>query len=273
MRKTTETLQNPRDYLIGLSRTNEFIEARRQGDAVPIAMAAAAFRGVESMREAHNGRLDINGNALNLISTLPDFIGGQHELDRIHAKEVRSRTTVPREVKIPYLKKVIPFNHAIRETIDENPQLDATDVHAFIIKTAMGVYKTDEIDFSYLSQQVSNRIIGMHEEIDTEQALWQIDGVDDIENADIDDELEGTDLSFTYQGQPYRIDVKASSAKEQKAWQHWQQGDPLPFWTGINRHELGNQFRANDQQLEIITGRLQDLLDNNLRSDRNYAIV
>lgn len=113
----------------------------------------------------------------------------------------------------------------------------------------------------------------MHHEIDTEQALWLLDGVDDIESASIDDELEGTDLLFTYHGQPFRIDVKASAIGEQEAWQEWQPGDPLPFWTGIHSSELGNRFRATDQQAQDIADRLEVVLQQNLRFNGKYAIV
>lgn len=273
MRQPTETLQNPRNYLIGLSRTNEFIEARRQGDPLPTAMAAAALKGVELRREAHSGHLDINGNALQLISAIPDFIMSQSELDRIRAQEKQSQKRVSREVKIPHLKNVAFFNHALRETIDNNPRLDATAVHGFILKTGMGMYGSDEVDLKYLSQQSSEAIIGMQEEIVAEQALWLIDDVDDIESASIDDELEGADLMFTYQGQPFCIDVKASATGEQKAWQQWRPGNPLPFWTGVNSNELGNRFRATDIQAQSIADRLEGLLEQNLRFNGNYAIV
>lgn len=273
MRNPPETLPNPRNMLIDLSRTNEFLEARRKGDPLPIAMATAAMRGVELKRQSHSGRLDIEGNALHVISAIPDFIVSQYELDRIRAKEKQSRIKVPRTVKIPHLRNVAAFNHAVRETIDNNPGQDPTALRGFILKTAMGVYKSDEIDLGYLNQQSSEAITGMHHEIDTEQALWLIDGVDDIESASIDDELEGADLLFTYHDQPFRIDVKASATGKQEAWQEWQPGDPLPFWTGINSTELGNRFRPTDQQAQAIAARLEGMLQQNLRFHGNYAIV
>jgi hypothetical protein len=273
MRNPPETLQNPRDILIGLARTNEFLEARRRGAPLPSAMAAAAMRCVEVKRQAHHGRLDIEGNALDLISTIPDFIDGRYELDRINERERRSRVKVPRSVKIPHLEKVIAFDHALRETIDNNPRQDPKALHGFIARAASGVYRSDELDFNYLNQATSECITGMHHEIDTEQALWLIDGVEDIENADTAAELEGIDLSFTYHRKPFSIDVKASAVREQEAWKQWEPGDALPFWTGINSSELGNRFRPTDQQAQAIAARLEGLLQQNLRFDGNYAIV
>lgn len=266
-------LPEPRTCLSELGRSDTFLEARGHGEPIPQAISKAALHQTVVVREAQNGRLDVHVNALNIISCLPDFLQGQLELDRIYEKEQRSGLVVPRRVKVPHLKKVIPFNHAIRETIDDNPRLNSDDLRGFILKTGMGMYHPSDLDIEYLRQACSERIAAMQAEIFTEQALWHVPGVDDIENADTADELDGIDLRCTYEGEDFSIDVKSTRRQEQEAWKHWVEGDAIPFWTGLSLDELGRHFRAKEDQISTIAQRLEDRLRQNLRTDGDYGIV
>lgn len=259
MNNVTNKLENPRHYFSQIARTNEFLEGRKNGLALPEAMASVALKLVDLQREKHSGHLDVHGNARNIIARLPDYIEGQHELDKVRLREDRTGSWAPREQKIPHLTKAIEFNHAIRETIDSNPALSTNDVLRFITRAHMGLSK-DMGETRYIQEQVRGVLVGMQHEIAVEQALWSLEGTDNIQEASLADELKGIDIKLDYFGKPVDIDVKAGRMGETKAWEKWKPGKPLPFWSGLDADELGTRFRANDSQVEVVKARLTSLL-------------
>ena len=232
-----------KDYYFNLTRTDAFLEAQEDAYNTPEnrnlttpARDLATF--VMQQTIAHTAK-KLNKNPAKydslsfspiyneLLSTLPDLSLGIHNLEN----NIGNRTA--------NVEKIIPFNHTIKQLINENSATTPANLEGMLKNTlAVGNYS------NHLLEYINRYIIpGMNQELALEANLLHLPGQPEIINTDIRKELKGIDyIARLDNGIEIDIDGKSSvhAAKKTQA-QHDQ-------WRRDNR------IRTPDAHLILHTG-------------------
>lgn len=232
--------------MIRYARTKESLEESRTS-RLSWAIGSTAHDLVERHKKETGGYLDYEHGMLNLISVIPsaaeaiDAIGDDNHQDREDIRQAK--------------QALIRLNHAIRTIIDGSPRMTRPQLLSKIREAAVSMVPIEQS--KRFMNEVRMRIYGMQQEIFTEQALWSIDGVDVDEEVSIEDDLHGVDIRFKYNGRPFALDVKSHEPEPGIR----RPDDSIRFWTGLYGDELGERFRADDEQIVVIRNRLLAIID------------
>lgn len=221
---------------------------------IAVALGATASHFVEH-HKAQRGSdyLDDVHQELNLVSLVPSAAQGWMVLSA-------PKYTYEREEIHQAKRAVIEFNHAIRSIIDRSPSLTRQELLTRISDIA--AHMVPNFLANDFRGNVRAVVVGMQQEIFTEQALWSIPDVEVDDEVSVEDELHGVDIRFHYKGKPYAIDVKSSPESVAEAEANSRQSDTnILFWTGLRGHEIGEAFRPNKEQEATIRERLMSLLE------------
>ncbi|HEY8886509.1 MAG TPA: hypothetical protein VIM31_03370 [Candidatus Microsaccharimonas sp.] len=214
----TEVNKHPLDtshivYTVGTSEA--YVHARNQAEALDlddsgrrraaIRMAATALSG-----EQESGYLTPEGHAMNVTAHLTDFsdsIQQLHELRHQHAHH---------KEKLPALRKISEFNHAVKDMVDANPSLTFDEVLSFILSMNQSINGNNNTSYNF-EEEVKQVLVGMSHEIAFEQMLGYMPDIE-YKEATIEDDLAGTDMFVSMNGSPMvSIDIKASLVRAQHA--------------------------------------------------------
>lgn len=257
MPKETPKPPGTRDILQRLMRQQAFmfdyatVQATHDPERAPRlswSIGATARKLVERQAKRNGGYLDYEHSMLQIISLIPSTVDA---MAVVNAEPGRYEYEGILQAK----RSLVKFNHAIRWIVDSSPWLTRSRLHSSITEAAPLMIPTQKS--KAFQEQLRASITGMQQEIFTEQALWSIDGVEVDEEVSIDDDLQGIDIRFSYNGRPFELDVKS---REQRPGEHLPD-NTTRFWTGLNGYELGDHFRANEEQLAIIRNRLMTVID------------
>jgi len=273
MNKKPHQLRHPQSFINGLERTDKFLEELQGGEERKIAIGRAAAFHHERMSQTESltpeARLD--RFAVRLIATLPAFIEARHALDEMEEQERETGRKVDRRKRIPYIKDSIPYNHALRDLIDEFPDLTPENIVRFSEIAMLDIGNADEARYS--REHTRRHLHGMQHEIGLEQIAWQIDEVEDVRHATEEEELNGIDLVITYNGIELPVDAKASEVGEKKALFEREKylashnlteskyGRGYPIWTHIEHEDFGGGFRISDERAATLAPRVKATLD------------
>jgi hypothetical protein len=232
-----------KDYYFDLTRTDAFLEAQEHAYNNPEnrnlttpAKDLATF--VMQKTIAHTAK-KLNKNPTKydtlsfspiyneLLSTLPDLSLGIHNLEN----DIGNR--------IANVQKIIPFNHTIKQLINENSATTPANLEGMLKNTlAVGNYS------DHLLEYINRYIIpGMNQELALEANLLHLPGQPEIINTDIHKELKGIDyIARLDNGIEINIDGKSSehAAKKTQA-QH-------------DQCRRDNRIRTPDTRLILHTG-------------------
>lgn len=273
MSTPTRTLRPPKTFINGLEKTDEYLHMRARHRNRRKAIGHAATIHAERMKssEIKNPSELLDRQALTLLATLPKFVVAQHELDKLRDQERKRGRKYPREVRLPHIKSVIKYNHALRELVDTFPDLNADNIRRFSAAAMLDLGTPEEAE--YCAERTREALHGMRYEIGLEQVLWHIEDVEDISHATEEQELSGIDLIVTYRGHKLYLDAKASEFGEQKTIatrhsfqraHHMTEADEdggFPVWCGLNEEDFDGGFRAREARAGEEAARVQQILD------------
>lgn len=250
-------LTHPLSLIRGLEKTPQYLEdLKPRGRKAALGRAASFFADKMEQKPQRTPEERLNGFSVRLLATLPDFITASRQLDILETRQNMTGNRIDRSQKIPHLEKVIPFNHTVRELIDEFPNLTVENVVGFC--SVSGLELGGPKDAEYLEQQAGQVVTGMQQEIGLEQILWNIPDVEDVTQATLEQELAGMDLVVTYHGMQIGLDAKNSERGADIA--HEKRDDFMrnrqlnevdmadagyPIWSGIVSREFHGGFRVN----------------------------
>ncbi len=255
------SIRPPRQYFDAIRRSDRFLEEKsksRDSDSERRAIGATALHFVAG-REAVSKYLDLDVQAIRLIGLLDDFVTAEHGMQDIKAR-VRDGERVKRSERIPHLTEVIKFNHAFRDLIDTNQGLTVAEIERFIGAATLEMFDSKQ-ERDFVLNELRLITIGMQHEIVAEQALWTIDGVEDVIHADIEDEMVGIDLKVVYNGTVVNLDIKSSQRTAEAAQLKSRGSNTQIVWSGVNTHELNGKFRAEPNKVADAADYLQNVLD------------
>lgn len=241
-------MKHPKEYITELVSSPDYREARSDTSKSPRqALSRVAMKTVgERLEESEY--LDVHAQSVRIMGLLEGFIDAQRWIES-HDLEDPSLKLEKRAKKL----EVIRFNHALREMIDTQPGLQASDLVNFVASAEMILGGPQSS--KYVTERVREIVYGMQQEVVTEQAIWEMGG--DVLATDEEDDRRGIDIRFAFNDEIYEIDVKASKFGEADKLQKMRGPGPLPFWTGLEDGDLGNSFRANNEQCAKIAQRLR----------------
>lgn len=209
------------------------------GGEHPLFSAARTI--ADETEKKKNGYLNIEELQVRVMGLMPAFLAGQNLLDN-------NREKYTRQQKKNILKdKIIPFNHALREMVDNGSDLTINEILRFSAETAVISYRSSPNEsvaladyVSYAQECTRDALEGMRHEIAATEALWSNPEVANIRNADADQELDGIDLIVELKdGQVFELDVKASAQSASNKNQNRYHGEPYAVWSGFKASDFG----------------------------------
>lgn len=277
------TLRHPQSFINGLEKTDEFLGDLSRGKSrrASIGHAAALHHERMSRIEVQTPESKLDQAAVRILASLPPFIDAQRALDRLEDEERHTGHRLPKNIRLPHLKAVIPYNHALRDLIDSFPGVDAASISRFSGAAMLDLGGASDAQFA--EAQTRELLHGMRHEIGLEQILWQIDEVGDITPATEEQELIGIDLVVEYKGITISLDAKASRLGAQKAVQaheaylrnhHMTEADDrggYPVYTGLTDEDFHGGFRIDQTKAEACAPAIKQVLDNLYQQKRYVA--
>jgi len=183
---------------------------------------------------------------------LPDFIDARHKLSAIESRRLKGQRVV-RSEKEAQLKRVLPYNHILREMADHNPRLTMTDITTFV-EGFLLASSSQETAFE-AANATRDIIEGMRHELAFEATLYHIDGVGNIRPADIDTDILGTDIEVIYKGEHFGFDVKSNPSAARRCandnLSYAGKISTIPIWSGFEGRDFGDSLRILDQKAAI----------------------
>lgn len=271
MSKISE-LTHPLRLIKGLENTPQYKSQLTSGNRKR-AMGSTARYFAEKMaqKEQRSDQERLDEFAVSLIAALPSFVEGSRQLDAVSVREDMMGKKVSRSEKLPHLEKVVPFNHVLRELIDNFSASTPDNIVDFC--TVVGAELGGPKDASYIEQEVRERLVGMQHEIALEQILWNIDGVEDVLQGDIDDDIDGCDAKVIFRGLEIRLDAKAGEQRYKNALadrEYYRQSKRLsesdmseqgyPIFSGVTNSDFNGGFRINQTAIERCTPDVEAVL-------------
>ncbi|HEX8390612.1 MAG TPA: hypothetical protein VF597_04285 [Candidatus Saccharimonadales bacterium] len=259
-----QELKRPNDLIRGLEKTPQFLEGLSTGSRERALGAAAHFfaRRMEQ-QPAQTAGERLNAHAVNLIATLPDFARGSWQLEQLNDKKAG------RKQKLPFIRDKIPFNHALRDMIDEAPGLSQSQVIDFCSLASQDMLDHNspaDPPIEFVEQKVRTTLVGMQHEIGLEQILWNIPEIEDVIKATPEQELQGIDMIAVYDGAHIPLDAKASPSLAGRSLENYEQyahkhsdgtsavsDNGYPLWTGITHGEFHGGFRIDQDTVDRCT--------------------
>lgn len=247
----TNTIHNPKVYLDALTSSDVFREERPKHPKARDALGSTALRYFENKDKVSEYH-DVHTLAVALIGKLDSFKQARRSLESHFEGESKLNYQERQACK----RDIVGYNHTIREIIDNNPAMTANEIVDFVAATEMLV--GSPADSRYVTNATREIMTGMQHEIVVEQAVGSMPGTDFID-ATIEDDLNGIDVSFRLDGIRYDLDVKASHMGVEKklSQNNGHKSKVVPFWTGLEPGELGNKFRATNEQVNRVRSRLE----------------
>ena len=240
-----------------ISNSAEFTEDREKGKPLTQAFSRSAFA-LALLETYDSGHRTKEGDRLNVAGHVGQFVDALKELD--DAYEVSSDIETIQSIK----RKLIPFNHAVKDLIDHDPMAGFREVNRFISEVYVTTHRGDlaamtdearaaEIDF--VRQNTLKRLSGMRHEIAAQQLFGHL-GYDVDAEVSIEDELNGIDMVVTDQDNAkLPIDIKANhrDALETRAKD---KHNRLIIWSTVPHADFDGHFRLSP---EVVALRADDI--------------
>jgi hypothetical protein len=205
--------------------------------------------------ESQSGRKTFEGQILDVISHLPQFLQSQIALDRL------SESGASRRERAPYLDTAVRFNHSLKELVDSYPVLQFSQVLRFLSQMNAAINGKSYSEF--FTHQATEILIGMRHEIAFEQMLGVMPDVE-YQDTDLASDLKGSDVFVSINGSPYApIDVKSSFVSAEKAKQRATahgRNPNLIIWSQLYEEDFGDSFRIPHETVMERKDRVYDQL-------------
>lgn len=252
MLETNKNALNTRDIGHKVATSEAFIRAANQDGTLQlserdrrrkaIGVAASALTG-----ETKSGYMSTEGHAMNVTAKLTYF---RDSLDKLHhLRAVGSR----HHEKLPALRKIAEFNHAVKDMVNSNPSLGFAEVLSFILKMDQNINGRNTGGHEF-ETEVRGVLIGMRHEIAFEQILGYIPEAEYKETT-VEDDLNGADILISLDNSPLTaIDIKASyettqRSKNEATWYGFDSSHIV--WSHINEEDFNGTFRISNETAKL----------------------
>lgn len=231
---------------------NERAKELHPGDNICNAMGHGALWLAQKGTE-QSGYRSHEADVFNVIALIEPFATNQKKLDTLQQASHPSK----HNEKTFYLKKVIEFNHALKDMVDRNPRLGFSDVTRFTTQaySLMNVKEIQSLSpearqdrLGWFQNAIRRSSNGMRHEIGFEQILGSLDDID-YDETTVEGEIEGIDFYVSLNGNEFGVDVKSSPTKaKQKCLQQRNDGyRPNAIWSHLDDRDFGNSFRVSPE--------------------------
>lgn len=214
------------------------------GATIGQAFSRAAFTLVE-LAETRSEYLDLDHQMMRLLGLYDDFVHAETELRAILSAAEQQHRQVSRITTEPYIRRMIPFNHALRELIDTNRGFNPNHLAQFLYIARRQLAGKSAADA--LGQGPLKLVHAMGNEVAAEDGLYQIDGIIDVIQASMADELRGIDLTAVGKNGVQAFDVKSSQRNAEISERRKpKSSSSKPVWTGLTPKDFADNFHLDD---------------------------
>ncbi len=198
---------------------------------------------------------DFDRSILSLTSRLGLYIDAQTELDDLRSTRDEEKSKggdiseedkeLIKSLKVDHL---LPFNHAIKDLINEYPMLNIKSLTTNIVSAYQGIYghynslhpeqpkqEFVRVPMNNVVYDIETLIDGMRHEIAAE-SLFAAAGVDYRYDTTDEEDQKGRDLYVEIDGRWTGVDIKASFNREAKT--HQKQRYSKAVWTGLTAEDF-----------------------------------
>jgi len=205
-----------------------------------------------------SGRRSLEDHKLNITAQLTTFGQSLQELNKLEKQGAQ------RQERLPALRRVAEFNHAIKEMVDDNQSLRFAEVLSFITNMNQQINGSEHAGEGF-EQEIRGRLVGMRHEIAYEQIIGRMPGVE-CRQPTVDEDLNGADIFVSFNDSPMvPIDVKASFETAQSAQaEASRRGFDASHivWSHVNDEEFDGGFRISEEVIAAKSGYVyNDLLN------------
>ncbi len=245
-------IDHPGEFTRRIATTSEYRRTRENenepGENRRIAVELGAFT-LENITKSKGGYDTKESSSYRLIRNISSFAESQAALDDLRQLS-RQGEHITRRQREPYLRNVIQFNHAVKELVNQDPQITFSQLSNFTLnfyqsQCAYELSKLSPEDYHeqivWFHKKFSGALNGMRHELGYEQLIGQLQCEKyDIEydETDEDKELRGVDYTIMVEGSPVDVDVKASPRNVTKTHH---------VYSHLNSEDFGNGFRISPQ--------------------------
>lgn len=234
-----------REVLEDVGTSAEFQEGRQQGWTLQRSFANAALALTELETQASGNRTK-EGDRLNVAGHVEQFVVASEELNDAYDRGESGETI--RDIK----RKIIPFNHALKEMIDNDPMAGFDEVNDFILDVYITTHRGDLAamtgparvgHLNIIHRLIRNRLSGMRTEIGAQQLFGHLGYEVDAE-VSVEDELRGIDMTLAdADGEVYPVDIKSNRREAESARIKDHQKRRLIVWSTVPSHDFDGHFR------------------------------
>lgn len=236
-------------YIKGIVSNEKYIEIQNEPPSPNRTLRAIGTSALALAQEGtkENGYRTHEADVYFVISKIDSFATSQAKLDKLRDKGAR------RSEKIPFLREVIEFNHAVKDMVNNDPSLRFSDVIGFITNMYIRAHanfkdssqedRRSRIEWFYNSCRSS--LNGMRHELGFERILGQIEDIE-YRETNIDDELKGVDYYITKNGITFPIDIKASETSVRES-QHTSLKPNNIVWSHCNSRDFDDSFHISPE--------------------------
>lgn len=198
LQKTTPRLDVPKT-IREISTSPDYIRARnviekqqvpeKQRIPTAVRMAATALRG-----KRPGEHLTLQEHSYNITAQLTTIEDTFIRLDQLNDRKAR------RTEKLPSIRKVAEFNHAVKDLIDENPRLQYGEVMGFMRTMNQRIHGRhgDRV----FHEGIRDVLNGMRQELAAEQILGQIDNLE-YHHPTVEEDVNGGDFFVSLDGSDF----------------------------------------------------------------------
>lgn len=211
--------------------------------------------GSGASRLAEKAELDRGQRTAALLTALPGYIDAQHHLD---SGDIQDKAE-----KREHTKTAIEFNSILHGIADHDASMRVGTLQNMVWHSHD--IRTGNISPATAWKNVSRAIRGMRHETAFDGVTCYIDGVEDIRNGSVTEDMYGIDKVVTYKDTKIKVDVKASPYTALRALQ----GDlehnnftSLPIWSGFTEADFGDKLRVtNDAAMSRPAPYVEDVFE------------
>jgi hypothetical protein len=249
-----------------IKSSDAYIEGEERGEPLTLRFGRAAHELalLETYDSGHRSKV---GDQLAVAGLVEQFASASERLSKT------TRGTDP--TMIAQLKaELIPFNHAVKTLIDNDPGASFAEVQDFILDVYETTHRGDlarlpvhlrrnKID--NFNTEITRTLSGMRHEIGANQLFNEL-GYDVDNEVTTDDELHGIDMFITSpDGKTHGVDVKSNPKLVDEARAKDLRNKSIIVWSCLNHSDFDGTFRLAPETVALRAPDMRAELDSELR--------
>lgn len=202
---------------------------------------AAAHLCSDMAHERKSTHMNLEQHSLNVVGKLMESVDDIIMLQDIESGEEAQRNP------LPHKRKVIEFDRALKEMVDDNPSVGFNETLRFLGQSIIST--SGEDTYRKVADDLRAILVGMRHEIAAEQMFEYLDM--EYRQTSIEEDLRGKDIVLMYEGKDWvGVDIKGSArgaeAGREKARSKGR-NDNIIVWSHCHDEDFGNTFRLDNE--------------------------